>query len=533
MQKTPPAADIEFNPEFERALALMEETSSNILVTGRAGTGKSTLLKYFREHTNKKVVILAPTGVAAVNVSGQTIHSFFHFKPSVTPSSIKRKKKTERDKPTVYKKLSTIVIDEVSMVRADLLDCIDKFLRFNGPDEKQPFGGVQMIFIGDLYQLPPVVSSVERDIFRGYYDSPYFFSAKAFESLAMEFVELEKVYRQRDDEFIRLLNAIRNRTVTDADLAQFNRRCQPSFEAPEGSFYISLTSTNDLADTINEKRLDELPGKIWKAQGLIEGDFGKEYLPTAVLLKLKKGAQIMMLNNDSFGQWINGTIGRIRKFERDDEGEDVIVADLDNGDTARIIPYTWKIYRFFLEKEDLRSEEVGSFRQYPVRLAFAVTIHKSQGKTFENVMIDIGRGTFAHGQMYVALSRCTTLEGIVLKQPLQKNHILLDWRVVKFLTGIQYAQSAKLQSRDEKLQMIQNAISQNLNVDILYLKGLDEKSRRTVRPLAVGGMEYKGYPYTGMEAFCLTRREKRIFNVDKILKISVSSASTPSDSGPV
>lgn len=508
---------IDFNPEFSRALALMEDTSNNILITGRAGTGKSTLLAYFRDHTKKKVVILAPTGVAAVNVSGQTIHSFFQFKPSVTPASIKRKKSAGK---TIYKKLTTIVIDEVSMVRADLLDCIDKFLRFNGPDEKLPFGGVQMIFIGDLYQLPPVVTSAEREIFRTHYSSPYFFSAKVFDQLNMEFLELEKVYRQKDDEFVRLLNTIRNRTVTDEDLAKFNSRCDPQFEPPAGSFYLSLTSTNDLAAAVNEKRLAELPGKIWKARGEIIGDFGKEYLPTDVDLKLKRGAQIMLLNNDSYGQWINGTIGKIRKFETDDDGEEIIVADLDNGDTARISPYTWKIYRFFLKNEELRSEEVGSFRQYPVRLAFAVTIHKSQGKTFENVMIDIGRGTFAHGQMYVALSRCTTLSGIVLKQPLKKNHIMMDWQVVKFLTGTQYAQSAKTLSREDKLQIIETAINEKASIEILYLKGKDEKSRRVIRPLQVGEMEYKGYPFWGLDAFCISRGEKRRFNVDRILEIN-------------
>ncbi len=519
-EKNEKTTEIDFNPEFQRALALMEDTQKNILITGRAGTGKSTLLAYFRDHTKKKVVILAPTGVAAVNVSGQTIHSFFQFKPSVTPASIKKKKNAGKEKTTIYKKLTTIVIDEVSMVRADLLDCIDKFLRFNGPDEKLPFGGVQMIFIGDLYQLPPVVTSAERDIFRTHYSSPYFFGAKVFDQLNMEFLELEKVYRQNDDEFVRLLNTIRNRTVTDDDLAKFNSRCDPEFEAPAGSFYLSLTSTNDLASAINEKRLTELPGRSWKAKGEIIGDFGKEYLPTAVDLKLKKGAQIMLLNNDSYGQWINGTIGKIRKFEKDDDGENIIVADLDNGDTARISPYTWKIYRFFLKNEELRSEEVGSFRQYPVRLAFAVTIHKSQGKTFENVVIDVGRGTFAHGQMYVALSRCTTLAGIVLKQPLKKNHIIMDWQVVKFLTAIQYAQSARTLSREDKLQIIETAINEKTNIEILYLKGKDEKSRRVIRPLLVGEMEYKGYPFWGLDAFCVTRGEKRRFNLDRILEIN-------------
>ena len=520
MTKTSKPVEIDLNPEFQSALSLMEDTDKNILITGRAGTGKSTLLTYFRESTGKKAVVLAPTGVAAVNVTGQTIHSFFHFKPNVTPAAIKKKKSPQKEKTTLYKKLTTIIIDEVSMVRADLLDCVDKFLRINGPDTKKPFGGVQMIFIGDFYQLPPVVTSAEREIFRSHYTSPYFFSAKVFDQMDLEFVELEKVYRQKDDEFVRLLNTIRNRSVTDDDLAKFNARCDPLFEAPADTFYLSLTSTNELADTINEKRLAELPGRIWKAQGIIEGDFGKEYLPTAVDLKLKKGAQIMLLNNDSYGQWINGTIGKVKKFEKDEEDEDVIVAELDNGDTARIAPYTWKIYRFFLKNEELRSEEVGSFRQYPVRLAFAVTIHKSQGKTFENVIIDVGRGTFAHGQMYVALSRCTTLGGIVLKQPLKKNSILMDWQVVKFLTGMQYKRAARTCSREDKLQMLAHAINQKQNLEIIYLKAGDEKSRRTIRPLRVADMEYSGHPFLGLEAFCLTKREKRTFNVDRILTIS-------------
>lgn len=511
--------EIDFNSEFQRALSLMEDTQKNILITGRAGTGKSTLLTYFRHTTKKKLVILAPTGVAAVNVEGQTIHSFFHFRPNVTAETIKKKKSAGKGRKTIYKKLTTIVIDEVSMLRADLLDCVEKFLRLNGPQPKLPFGGVQMIFIGDLYQLPPVVTGVEMEIFKTHYESPYFFSAKTFDLLNFEFIELEKVYRQKDDEFIRLLNAIRNRTVTDDDLVKINSRCEPSFKAQTGSFCLSLTSTNNLADEINEKSLAPLPGKIWKARGEIEGNYGKEYLPTAVELKLKKGAQIMLLNNDYYGKWINGTIGKIKKFEKDEDGEDVILAELENGKDVQIFPYTWKMYRFYLEDEKILSEEVGSFRQFPVRLAFAVTIHKSQGKTFENVVIDVGRGTFAHGQMYVALSRCTTLAGVVLRQPLKKSHIMMDWRVVKFLTGIQYAQAAKILNREDKVKIIERAIAEKTNIEILYLKSHDEKTRRAIRPLFIGQMEYQGYPYLGMDAFCLESREKRRFNVDRILEI--------------
>ena len=512
---------IDFNPQFQRALDFMEQTQKNVFVTGRAGTGKSTLLNYFCDNTDKKAVILAPTGVAAVNVGGQTIHSFFGFKPDVTPSAIRKKKRDE--KKNLYKKLQTIVIDEVSMVRADLLDCVDKFLRLNGPDEKMPFGGVQMIFIGDLYQLPPVVTGREREIFRGHYTTPYFFGAKVFEGLDMEFVELEKIYRQKDDEFIRLLNAIRNRTVTDDDLALLNQRVDPEFTAPPDDLFICLTSTNEQANRINDEQLARLGGKTYSFYGFIEGDFGKEYLPMPVDLKLKKGAQIMLLNNDSYGRWVNGTVGRMMSVKKDEEGGEVIVARLDNGKKVEIEPYTWEIFRFILKDGELTSESVGSFTQYPVRLAFAVTIHKSQGKTFERAFIDVGRGTFAHGQMYVALSRCTTLDGIVLMKPIRKSHILMDWQVVKFLTRFQYDRAARNFSRDDKIRLIKEAIRKKHDLEIVYLKAKDEKSRRVIKPLVVGDMEYNGYPFFGLEAICMTRRAKRVFNVDKILEIAESS----------
>lgn len=512
-----PAA-IDFNPQFQRALNLMEKTHRNVFITGRAGTGKSTLLNYFCDHTDKKAVVLAPTGVAAINVGGQTIHSFFGFKPDVTLRTIRKKFRDE--KKNIYRKLETIVIDEISMVRADLLDCVDRFLRLNGPEGKLPFGGVQMIFIGDLYQLPPVVAGHEKEIFRGHYTTPYFFGAKVFNELEMEFIELEKIYRQRDDEFIRLLNAIRNRTVSDNDIELLNQRFMPRFAAPPDDFFIYLTSTNEQANRINDEQLAGLKGKTYSFHGFIEGDFGNEYLPTALDLKLKKGAQIMLLNNDSSGRWVNGTVGKMTGVRKDEEGEDIILARLDNGKKVEITPYTWEIFRFFLKKGELSSEVVGSFTQYPLRLAFAVTIHKSQGKTFERAVIDVGKGTFAHGQMYVALSRCTTLDGIVLITPLRKTHILMDWQVVKFLTRFQYDRAALKLPREEKLRRIKNAIRKEKQLEIVYLKAKDEKSRRLIKPLVVGDMEYNGHPFMGLEALCMMRREKRVFNVDKILEIT-------------
>jgi len=509
---------LDFNEQFKKALHLMEDTTANVFVTGRAGTGKSTLLTYFREHTKKKVAILAPTGVAAVNVRGQTIHSFFKFKPNITLKLV-RKKFNEDNEKNIYAKLDAIVIDEISMVRADLLDCVDKFLRLNGQHGDLPFGGIQMIFIGDLYQLAPVVTSNEREIFRTHYRTPYFFGARAFETLAMEMVELETVYRQKDDAFIGLLNAVRNNSITESGLSLLNERANPSFEPPSHEFYIYLTSTNDQADTINHQKLMALGGRTYVFEGVRDGEFGKEYLPTAVNLEMKEGAQIMMLNNDARGRWINGTIGKVGTIKKRDNQEEIVVK-LENGKQVEVSPYQWDIYNFSLRGGKLESHTVGSFTQYPLRLAFAITIHKSQGKTFHKAVIDIGRGTFAHGQMYVALSRCSTLEGMVLKVPIKKHHIRMDYEVMKFITKYQYTVSEKTLNRDDKIKMIETAIASHSSLRITYLKAKDEKSRRVIQPLVLGEMEYKDHPFLGLEAYCMTKKENRTFNVDRILEMA-------------
>ena len=425
---------LELNNQFLKAYRFIETTNKNVFITGKAGTGKSTLLTYFRQNTSKQSVVLAPTGVAALNIQGQTIHSFFGFKPDITLNKVRKVGKRQGRDGEIYKKLDTIVIDEISMVRADLLDCVDKFMRLNGKAARLPFGGAQMVFIGDLYQLPPVVAAEERQVFKDNYNSPYFFDAKLFEQgFAMELVELAKVYRQDDERFVTVLNAIRNNTATEAHLTILNEKCDPDFEPPAGDLYIYLTTTNAMASEINEARLKSLGGKPVVAEGLVSGVFAGKSFPTDISLKLKVGAQVMLLNNDGAGRWVNGSIGVITGIH--DEGEIVLEVELTSGNTVEVSPYTWELFNFTfdLEKKGIVAQKVGSFTQLPLRLAWAITIHKSQGKTFPKIILDIGKGTFAHGQTYVALSRATSLEGLVLKKPLKKSHVFIDWKVADFI----------------------------------------------------------------------------------------------------
>ncbi|MDD5703202.1 MAG: DEAD/DEAH box helicase [Dehalococcoidales bacterium] len=425
---------IELNEQFKKALQVME-SGRNVFVTGRAGTGKSTLLSYFRGHTGKKIVTLAPTGVAALNIQGETVHSFFKFKPDITPEKVKKIKSRRK---RIYRELDSIIIDEISMMRADLLDCVDQFMRLNGCDSKKPFGGAQMIFIGDLYQLPPVVTGHEREMFKLKYDSPYFFSAEIFAELEMEYIELEKVYRQKDEAFIDLLNAIRNNSVTDNDLRLLNSRVEKEIYSLEKNNYeIHLVTTNMMASAINEEHLAGLKTKIHSYRAETKGEFRRESYPTYEELRLGIDAQVMLLNNDSQSRWVNGSIGRIVKINGsgEDEGE-IIVVELSSGRLVDVTPFSWEIFHFdYNEKaKEIESKIVGSFTQYPLKLAWAITIHKSQGKTFDRVTIDMGNGAFAHGQTYVALSRCSSLEGIALKKPIKRSHIFMDYKIVDFLT---------------------------------------------------------------------------------------------------
>ena len=425
IEKTP----LELNADFKYALDLIEKTDKSLFITGKAGTGKSTLLQLFRNTTRKKTVVLAPTGIAALNVKGQTIHSFFGFPPKMFDHSDIKKRRNRR----LYKNIDVLIIDEISMVRADLLDNIDYFLRLNR-ESPLPFGGLQVVFFGDLFQLPPVIASnVEAQLFQLQYDSPYFFSARIFqEGFEMEMMELRKVYRQENRHFLRLLEAVRLNQIDHDDLEDLNERCIPDFQAQD--FYITLSARNATVDAINEKELKKIPLDEQIYQASITGQFKPNLFPADPLLKLKLNAQVMFVKNDPKRQFVNGTIGKIVKLE--DDSVTVMVEDLQGKrEHIEVERMDWEILRYKESKEDnskIESEVIGTFKQYPLRLAWAITIHKSQGKTFERVIIDLGKGAFEHGQTYVALSRCRTLEGIVLRQPIRFRDILTDERIVDF-----------------------------------------------------------------------------------------------------
>lgn len=512
---------IEINPEFQTALEIMENSSRHIFITGKAGTGKSTLLNYFRQNTGKEIAVLAPTGVAALNIQGQTIHSFFNFKPNITPEKVR---KISGKDGILYKEFDAIIIDEISMVRADLLDCVEKFLRLNGPKRNQWFGGIQMIFIGDLYQLPPVVTSSEKEIFSHRYSSPYFFSSQIFRepTFRMEFIELEKVYRQTEPDFIALLNSIRNRSCTDQDIAKLNENYGSNSEPDDNGFLITLTSTNDLASEKNLEKLDSLPGEIIEFRGSLSGEFDHSSLPADEILQLKAGAQVMLVNNDKYGRWVNGTLGKVVGIEKT-EGEDGgIIVTLQDGTVVEVAQNTWELFKYEYDRstKKISTKKTGSFTQYPVRLAWAVTIHKSQGKTFDRVVIDIGRGAFAPGQVYVALSRCTSFSGITLTKPIAKSHIRMDWRVARFLASFQYKKADEIMSYEERKRIIEDAIQRDMDLQITYLTPDDKKSQRTIRPIAIEDMEYKGKAFEGLRAYCYLRKMDRTFRIDRIVEMA-------------
>lgn len=530
---------IKLSPESEDVINSLENTSENLFITGRAGTGKSTLLGYFREHTKKNVVVVAPTGVAALNVRGQTVHSFFKFKPGVTEHDVK--KITAEIDQKMYQKIDMLIVDEISMVRADLFDCIDRFMRLNGKDNTKPFGGVQIVVIGDLFQLPPVVGPGEQYIFETKYESPYFFDSKAYKAGDFQVIELTHVYRQNDPVFIDILDRIRTGEAEMQHVEYINRICLEK-KNPDGSTYkedsrvvvsesltdpvyvddegvpvdsddadgasghggtgnggriggssvskqapspeaakknsvlddlkkqfggmglktggdlakansgkdvfdlaadlldaqgkkkltVYLVTTNALADSINIKKLEELKGIQKTYKGDLVGRFDQKNAPAPAELTLKVGAQVMTLKNDPSGKWVNGDIGTVEKML-----DNSVRVKFEDGRVEEVVGDSWEMVKYEYDElsDHLESEVIGKYTQIPIKLAWAVTIHKSQGKTFDTAIIDFGKGTFAHGQAYVALSRVRSLEGITLKNPLKPQDVRIDERIRDFMSG--------------------------------------------------------------------------------------------------
>jgi ATP-dependent exoDNAse (exonuclease V) alpha subunit len=410
-------------PEFSDAFALLEHTRTNVFLTGKAGTGKSTFLQYFRQHTKKKIAVVAPTGVAALNVGGQTIHSFFRLKPTLIDVTTL---KPIRNK--VLKALQLLIIDEISMVRADVFDGIDHSLRI-ARRSNESFGGVQLCVIGDLFQLPPVITHHESELFSQRYRSPFFFCTQAYEDAEFKRVEFSHIHRQNDAEFIGILNAIRNGVCQEPELHTLNNRHIAKATPAPGT--LVLTATNALAESINNTKLAALSGRLRTYTGVTSGNFGLQdtRLPAAESLRLKEGAQVMFVKNDSGGRWVNGTIGIVETLE--DEHITVRVGEF----SYDVKPEKWKNLSYELSETTNKIVEktLGSYTQFPLALAWGITIHKAQGKTLDRVIIDLGHGAFAAGQLYVALSRCKTLSGIALKQPVSPKDIQCDPEVVEFM----------------------------------------------------------------------------------------------------
>jgi ATP-dependent DNA helicase PIF1 len=420
--------------EFKEAFKVMEEGGEHVFLTGRAGTGKSTLLKYFRKKTKKKHVVLAPTGVAALNVKGQTIHSFFGFHPRIEKSLVR---KAFEDNLPMFKNLEMIIIDEISMVRADLLDCVDRALRLNRNKPKVPFGGVQMVFIGDLYQLPPVVTRDEQHRFEVEYPSPYFFHSDVLRPEHVEVIELQKVHRQKEASFVALLNNLRLGQVPHEDVQVWNERHDPFYNPEEESEHVvHLCTTNKMADGRNQYELKKLDGQEWKLKARKQGDLGDRRMPSEPVVKLKEGARVMFTTNDPERRFVNGSLGTVRKIRKKGLSKlPIIEVELDDtGDVIEVGQHTWEVFEYAMGKKGRFEEQVvGSYTQYPIMLAWAVTIHKAQGKTFDKVLVDVGWGAFAHGQLYVALSRCTKFKGITLLKPFKQKDVIIDEAVLKFM----------------------------------------------------------------------------------------------------
>lgn len=425
---------------MQKALQIIQFTRRSLFLTGKAGTGKSTFMRHIAATIKKKHIILAPTGIAAINAGGSTLHSFFKlpFHP-LLPNDKRYSNRNIRDtlkyngeKTKLLREVELIIIDEISMVRADIIDFIDKVLRIYNRNMREPFGGKQLLLVGDIYQLEPVIKEEERQLLRPFYPSNFFFDAQVFREMQLIAVELKKVYRQRDAQFITLLDHIRTSNVSDSDLRLLNAQVNAEIGAEAGRLSITLSGRRDTVDYINEKQLNTLPDQPTIFYGHIEGEFPDSSLPTPMELEVKTGAQVLFIKNDKERRWVNGTLGTIIGFGDEEDG--IIYVRTEDGRDFDVQREIWSNVRYtFNEKEQkIEEEEIGSYQQFPLRLAWAITVHKSQGLTFNNVKIDFTGGVFAGGQTYVALSRCTSLQGISLQEPIRRENIFVRTEVTNF-----------------------------------------------------------------------------------------------------
>ena len=429
--------------EFSDALEKLH-AGVPVFLTGRAGTGKSTLIRTFLESTSRSVVVAAPTGIAALNVGGYTLHRLFSFPAGITPEQVRSGDYRPGRFMKTLKALDTLVIDEISMVRADLFDCLVLALEQFGPKPGTPYGGVQLVLVGDLHQLPPVVTEHEREHFQTYYESPFFFSGHQYAASSFAVVELTTVFRQLNDtRMVEILNAVRDGGLLEEARTELNRHTDPEFEPPLDEFWLTLATTNRIAGARNRRMLERLPAHSAFSTARITGDLDGMERPAEDVLEYKAGAQIMLLTNDPADRWVNGTLAKITETLFDDDGEPYVVVELPDGSRATVERHLWEVTRPSVAGGQLTHEVVGTFSQLPFRLAWAITIHKSQGQTLDRVVVDLTGGTFADGQLYVALSRCRCLDGMVLTRDVLPKDLRVDQRVRRFLRS----QAPALQTR--------------------------------------------------------------------------------------